>query len=649
MNKKNVSICTCFVLLLMSLQNIVQAQQKFNLTIPGDAKPTSIAEIKGNTLTVTRPTGKSFIYIRSPLNDQREYQAYWGAATNQFVRFPIDAGGKKMQLGRRSGLTLTWTDSQMRVWKVGDKTGSTKPGLGIGKMAGGGSKVIGGIAPIGSVARPSQIDVNGTSFVAYVDSKGKLQMYRENSTGKWERQKLTWSHQLLPNACVGLCRPNLSETKPGVVTINVTKNMVFVRDGKTSVLLTGSKGGSPDFVPGGFVAMSPDGESCFSSDSAGMLWETNFSVSDIRSVEDRPNNIAPGCPLSANNDDLFVIGKQGELVCYSRNGSDWTKPSLLGKGFKSGGNISSWRGGGLLGNQKAVASVNQNGNPQIYVWGKNRWESEILSSVTLTPGAPIGIGNRSGALVVSFVDKKGNWLTYRRSSGGLTPSWTPNTLSAGISTSSPLLLGSNASLAFSINNKGQLISARFNRNRWNLTPFQGLLGQGFGQRILTRKVVPDAPLASAEIVLKNDHKEPLVVRVYDRSNKKKKFDFTLRPFQTKKITIERDPGGTVFETIEKSSPRGISTVETQTKIPPKVLYDIVVFENAVTSQFFDRTKPKSKYSKKPDSESRSLRSIGVFEVPPGSEMKSGSQLSAYTEAKRMNNPGGASLFGPINQ
>lgn len=624
----------------------MQAQQKFNLTIPGETKPTSVAEIQGNTLTVTRPAGKSFTYIRSAINDDGGYQAYWGAATNQFVRFPINAGGKKMQLGRLRGISITWTESQMQVWKAG---GSAKPAMGIGKLAGGSGKAISGSVAIGSGARPAQIEVNGTSFVAYVDGAGKLQMYRENNSGKWERQKLTWSHQLLPNANVGLCAPNLSEKLPGVVTINATKKMVFVRDGKASVLLAGSKGGSPEFVPGASVVMSPGGQSCFSCDASGMLWEASFSVSDIRSVEGRPNNIAPGCPLSANNDDLFVIGKQGELVCYSRSGSVWSKPTLLGNGFKSGGSIASWQGGGLVGGQKVVASVNQTGNPQVYVWENNRWNSETLSSVTLLPGAPIGIGNRAGTLVLSFVDQKGNWLTYRRSSGGLTSSWIPNTLSSGFSTSSPLLLGSNAGRAFSINSKGQLMAARFNRNRWNLTPFQGLLGQVIGQRILTRKVVPRPPLDSVEIVLKNDHKEPLVVRVYDRSNKKKKFDFAINPFQSKRITIERDSGGTAFETIEKSSLRGTSIVERQTQIQPKVLYDIVVFENAVTSQFFDRTKPNSKFNKKPDSQSRSLKSIGVFEIPPGKETKSGSQLSTYTEAKRMNNPGGAALFGPIKQ
>ena len=650
MHRKSLPLTFFFASLLLLLTRPCFGQQKYSLVVPSDPSIKSVAEINGDTLTITRPSGQSFKYKRSPAFDTAAYWSFFSASTMQYVRFPKTGIGK-MQIGRASGGRLSFTESKMEVSRIGS-TPSGKPAKGLGAISGKGSGAVTGLSP-GKV-RLAHTTVGGKSYLAFVDGKGRLRMYRENAKGKWENQKLGWKKSLVPNASVGLVAPKTTGQLPSIVSIDSKGKLLQIANGATQVPLSvGSL--SPSLVSGSAVTVSPDGQYCFACDDKGVIWQYGMQLGKFTNVEARPNLIEPGGAVSASNNDVFVIGKAGNLVGYSRAGSGWSKPYLVGAGFESGGTVASWQGGGLVGNQRAVASVNKKGNPQVFIWENKQWKPETITDVTLAAGAPIGIGNRSGTLVLSFVDKKGNWLTYRRSSSGLVSGWSPTTVSTGIPTSSPLLFGTDAVRAFSVNGKGQLIAARFGGTRWNVLPFggsllgSGLVGGGLGSRVLTREVIPNPPLPPVEVVMKNNHREPIVMRVFDRRGKKKKYDVKLKPFQSTKIIVERDSGGRAKETFSAVGPLGTVVRERVVDVPPKVLYDVVIYENSVTSQFFDRTKPKSKFKKQPDSESRSLRSVGVFEIDPGTETGDGTEYSAYGMARSMKNPGAAAKFGPIKQ
>ena len=77
-------------------------------------------------------------------------------------------------------------------------------------------------------------------------------------------------------------------------------------------------------------------------------------------------------------------------------------------------------------------------------------------------------------------------------------------------------------------------------------------------------------------------------------------------------------------------------------LPPRLLYQAVVYTNRVTSVYFDRTKNKGPI---PDKETKSLVSLGVFPLPPGDQLRDGDRLDVHAEAVNRRNPGAAALFG----
>lgn len=637
MRRVKTSIGLCLLFAFFSNVNL-QAQQKYSLVVPGDPSAKSEAEITGNKLTIIS-SGQKVIYTRASPQDPigGAYHAYYSADYGQYVRFPVSGQGN-MQIGTVKGLTVAWRESQMRVSKMG----GSAPATGTPSLVGGSG---GPSASAGSL-QPAQVTMSdGSNVIALVDDKGQLQMFRASSLGKWETQKLGNVPAMVPNSALGLVSVKSSQL-PAVLSINAKGQLWQLNDGKDSLVLKG-KLGSPELVPGSPVSVTPNALSCFVCDQKGAIWEYRPLEADFHSVESRQGLVPAGAHVAALNDHIFVIDLSGNLVGYNKAGSSWSKPFLVASGFHSGGAIANWQGGGLVSTQKAIVSVNKKGNPQMFLWENSMWKPEILDAVTLSPGAPIGISNQSGNFVLSFVDSKGNWVSYQRSPG-LVASWTPSSLSGGFSTGAPVMLAANGVNAFSIDRSGRLIAANFARNTWNLSPFQGALR--FAPRFRQREVIPNPPIPPVEVILKNDHKETLVVRVFDRRDRKKKHDVSLRPGAATRIKIDRDSGGIEKSSVTLVGPRGGGLQDSRTRpIPPKSLYDVVVFEHKVTSQFFDRTQPRSKFKKTPDSEQKSLVSIGVFPIPAGGEMTNGSQLSAYRMAQQEKNPGAAAKFGPIKQ
>jgi hypothetical protein len=162
-------------------------------------------------------------------------------------------------------------------------------------------------------------------------------------------------------------------------------------------------------------------------------------------------------------------------------------------------------------------------------------------------------------------------------------------------------------------------------------------------RLVSRSVRSHPPLAPADIEFVNRHNEELVVRIMDRRRPGTTRELRLLPQESWSYRIERDSGGVWEEVyLVPGGPTGWVEQVQQVPLPPRILYDVLLYANRVTSVYFDRTTNKSDI---PDSAQTSLVSIGMFPMPPGDMIRDGERIDAYREAKAHANPGAAAWFG----
>lgn len=613
---------------------VASAQETFRLVVPGEPSTNSTAVLQGNRITISTG-GTSFSYTRNPVFDSLDgkYAAYYSLKAKQYVRFPKSGTGK-MFIGSTSGLSLTWRESRMVV----EKSGSPGAGAGTGTATG----ISSSAQTSNSLSDLAQLEMkNGNRLVGYVNGAGRLNLFR-GKEDQWQPVKLTQTKPLVANSPIAFL-PSPKNQIPDVLIVDSQKRLSRITNGTTLVPI--SKTGDPRFKRRSRITVAGDQQSCFVADETGQIWEYDFVASSFRNIESRQGLVLPGTDMEVVDNQLFVVDKFGNLAGYTKNASTWSKPFLVDKGFKSGGMISSWRQSGLVSSKKAIVSVNDQGKPYVAFWQNKSWVGESIDPLALAPGAPIGISNRSGNFFVSFVDPKGRWTNYRRTGNGLVHQWVPHNVANGFATGGSVVVDSFGLNAFSLDRSGRLVAAHYRNGSWDCFLCNPALR--WAPRLRQREVVPNPPIPPVEIVLQNKHKEALVVRVFDKRDRSKKYDLKLEPFASAKIKIDRDPGAVAREAITIVGPRGGGVQDTRVvNLPPEVLYDVVVFENKVTSQFFDRTKNKSN---RPDSQQKSLVSVGVFPIPPGGQMKTGSTVSVFDSAKEQRNPGAAALFGPIKQ
>jgi len=168
-------------------------------------------------------------------------------------------------------------------------------------------------------------------------------------------------------------------------------------------------------------------------------------------------------------------------------------------------------------------------------------------------------------------------------------------------------------------------------------------GFAFAPQLVSRSVVPNPALTPANIELVNSHSDPVVLKIADRRSPGKPKELPIAPGESGKFRIDRDAGAVLKEVYLVPGPLGTLVEQVhQYPLPPKIYYDVVVYDNRVTSVFFDRTKNRTS---KPDSVQRSLVSLGAFSLPPGELLREGDRVDAYQEAKHQDNPGAAASFG----
>jgi len=188
-----------------------------------------------------------------------------------------------------------------------------------------------------------------------------------------------------------------------------------------------------------------------------------------------------------------------------------------------------------------------------------------------------------------------------------------------------------------------LASSSLAEQRFVHVPMLGYYAPGPTPAYVHREIVGRPPLRPARVLFGNSGRNEISVQIVDhRAVGERPTEIRVPPGESVEVTLDRHAGGVAIETHMSRGLYGewIEDVR-RVVIPPDFLYDVVVYENAVTSVYFDRTKNKGPI---PDDVKRGLRSIGVFPVPRGDRLKDGARIDAYTEARSYDNPGAARAY-----
>ena len=177
---------------------------------------------------------------------------------------------------------------------------------------------------------------------------------------------------------------------------------------------------------------------------------------------------------------------------------------------------------------------------------------------------------------------------------------------------------------------------------WPQTPTFALPQPQF--RTVQHQVIANPPLRRVSARILNSHSETLLVLVADRRHAQSMQKLRIPARGSELVQLERDPGGTIVETVETMDSFGNwNQQQFNTPIPPTVLYDISVYEEFLQSIAIDRTgtspNPIEDINYQP-------RSIGFFLVPPGDELPEVAVIDAYRIAEDAQNPGAVRRLSP---
>jgi hypothetical protein len=163
-------------------------------------------------------------------------------------------------------------------------------------------------------------------------------------------------------------------------------------------------------------------------------------------------------------------------------------------------------------------------------------------------------------------------------------------------------------------------------------------------RSVQQQVVPNPELPPIDLVLQNNHRDEVLVLLADRRMPENPQKIRIQPGKSETVSIQRDSGATIVESIEVMDLVGNwAQQQYTTPIPPTVLYDISVYEIFLQSIAIDRT---GKSPNPIEDINMQPRSIGFFLVPPGDTLREGSVLDVYRVANDAKNPGAVRRLSP---
>lgn len=157
-------------------------------------------------------------------------------------------------------------------------------------------------------------------------------------------------------------------------------------------------------------------------------------------------------------------------------------------------------------------------------------------------------------------------------------------------------------------------------------------------RSVSTEVVANTQLPPAQLTLQNTHRNALIVLLADSRKGDTYEKIRIEPNESETISIDRDAGATLVETVEVRTLNGLwDSQRYVTAIPPQAFYDLSVYEEHLQSIAIDAT---GKSPNPIEDVNYMPKSIGWLPVPAGPELPSAMTLDTYRRAKDARNPGG---------
>jgi len=173
-------------------------------------------------------------------------------------------------------------------------------------------------------------------------------------------------------------------------------------------------------------------------------------------------------------------------------------------------------------------------------------------------------------------------------------------------------------------------------------------------RTVTRDVQVNPPLPPAQVELVNSHRNALLVLLADTRQSEAGLgdgglgntvqQIRIAPRTSLTVTLERDAGATIIETVETLDRWGSwERQQFTTSIPPVAYYDLSVYEEHLQSIAIDRT---GKSPNPIEDVNYVPKSVGWIPVPTGMALPDNSRLDVYQLAAAARNPGAVRRLDP---
>ncbi len=163
-------------------------------------------------------------------------------------------------------------------------------------------------------------------------------------------------------------------------------------------------------------------------------------------------------------------------------------------------------------------------------------------------------------------------------------------------------------------------------------------------RTVSQEVHANAQLPPAQLELVNSHRYSLVILLGDNRGGADVQVFTIPAGGSQVVSLDRDAGSTLIETVELLDPLGgWQRQQFVTAIPPRAFYDLSVYAEHLQSIAIDRT---GKSPNQIEDVNMVPKSIGWLPLPAGAALPSVGRMDVYQRAQAANNPGAVRRFDP---
>ena len=681
MSPQRLTFLTAAYICSLGFTTTAIAQSEFVLRVPGQDALTSSAIVDESQIVIRDSQGQRFVYERDRRLDTRdgEYLGFYSRGARQALRWPTDSRGS-MLIGDAGG---NWRKSQQRIQPAGrpaarptnrpptgfgpvgrnipgveqfyDPRQIELPGLGYGRGSQPMQQVetrrpivdprdrqTGQLPQTKSALKRSLAEVaflprqRDSLDVGYIDDRGQYQLYR-GWKDSWNQVSVPARERLVPGAPLAMSTWNDGSSR--AYTVTPDGRLIGLDDRGQIEPLT-----KPDiFEPGSHLLAHQNGADIngFSVDRQGRLWQLDFdNVQQHRLIDPQPNRFDPGVPLAYVNDglggqpELFGVDRNGSLVSYAQSGNRWAGPNVVGNGFPPGAPLTAVS----LPNGNAsityAAAVDTVGRMQLLSRQGRRWNATPVVQQGLAPNAPVSLVNTPNGLMLSSVNGRGEWQTWRQEVNG----WAAQQVASGFSVAAPIAIDPLSMTGFGIDATGRLLANTYGPQGWD--SFLLLPGLDYTPRIRSRQLVAAAPLPPARVNFVNSGEEELIMQLADLFAPGPPARHKIPPRGSIPIEIPRDAGGVLREVHTVLTPTGWVEEVSEIPLAPQQRFTVVAWANRTTYSYID---PKG-VSVLPDFDLKTAVSLGVFDLPPGEFLRDGEQIDVLQVALAQRNPGAAQFF-----